>query len=80
MIEINFEELALIVITGLFLLLGLLLLVHSSRDRRYRRKRSLQIIQCPVCGEVFDERGSEKIPICIGCGRKTLRGNDKSLG
>ncbi len=80
MIEINFEELALVIVTGLLLLIAFLLLVHSSRERRYKKKRYYQIVHCPVCGEIFDDRSAEKTPNCVGCGRKTLRGYDKSLG
>ncbi len=80
MIEMNFEEFSLFIVSGCVLMMGLLLLVHSIRSRSYRRKRFYQVVQCPVCGEVFDDRSSEKMPECKGCGRKTIRGYDKSLG
>ncbi len=80
MIELNFEEFSLFVVGGSILFMGFLLFLHSSRSKAYRRKRRYQVVQCPVCGEVFDDRGSEKMPECVGCGRKTVRGYDKSLG
>ena len=80
MIEMNIEELSLFIISGSVLFLGFLLLVHSLRARSYRKKRYNQVVQCPVCGVVFDDRSNEKLPECKGCGRKTLRGYDKSLG
>lgn len=80
MIEMNFEEFSLFIVSSCVLLMGLLLFVHSIRSRSYRRKRYNQVVQCPVCGEVFDDRSAEKMPECIGCGRKTIRGYDKSLG
>lgn len=80
MIEMNFEEFSLFIISGSVLLLVLILFAHSIRSRSYRRKRYNQVVQCPVCGEIFDDRSSEKMPECTGCGRKTLRGYDKSLG
>jgi rRNA maturation endonuclease Nob1 len=80
MIEMNFEEFSLFIISVCVLTMGLLLFVHSFRSRSYRRKRFHQVVQCPVCGEVFDDRSAEKMPKCTGCGRKTIRGYDKSLG
>ncbi len=80
MIEMSFEELAIFVIGGTFLLMGFLLLLHSSSERRYRKKRNYQIVKCPVCGELFDDRSNVRIPECPCCGRKTLRADDKSLG
>lgn len=80
MIEMNFEEFSIFIVTGSILMMGLLLFVNTVRSRSYRRKRYYQIVQCPVCGEVFDDRSSEKTPKCTGCGRKTIRGYDKSLG
>lgn len=80
MIEMNFEEFSLFIVAGSVLLVGFLLLLHSLRERSYRRKRFYQVVQCPVCGEVFDDRTAEKMPECKGCGRKTIRGYDKSLG
>ncbi len=80
MIDIKFAELAILVVAGTFLLLGFLLFLHSSRNKSHYRKRRRQIVTCPVCGEVFEDRSTEKLPACSGCGRKTLRGNDRSLG
>ena len=80
MIEMDFEEFSLFIVSSSILLMGLLLLVHSLRARSYRRKRFYQVLQCPVCGEVFDDRSSKKLPECKGCGRKTIRGYDRSLG
>ncbi len=80
MIEMNFEEFSLFVIAVSILLLVLLIAVHSFKERSFRRKRYFQVVQCPVCGEVFDDRSSEKFPECRGCGRKTVRGYDRSLG
>jgi len=80
MIEVKFEELAIVLISCAFLFMGLLLFLHRSRERAYRRKRRYQVVHCPVCGAVFEDRTSEKFPVCSGCGRKTLRGDDRSLG
>lgn len=80
MIELSFEQFAILIVGGAFLFMGFLMFVHRWRAKKYRRKRYLQVVICPVCSEVFDDRTSEKMPICPGCGRKTLRGNDKSLG
>jgi len=80
MMEMDFEEFSLLVIAAVAIFMALLMLLHSLRSKNYRRKRYYQIVQCPVCGEVFDDRSAEKMPICKGCGRKTIRGYDKSLG
>ena len=80
MIEMDFEQFSLFIVGGSILLLVLLLSMHSLRTRSYRRKRYHQVIQCPVCGEIFDDRSSVKMPECRGCGRKTIRGYDRSLG
>lgn len=80
MIEVKFEELAIFVVSCVFVFVGLLLFLHRSREKSHFRKRRHQILQCPVCGEIFEDRTSEKMPKCKGCGRKTLRGNDRSLG
>jgi len=80
MIEVKFEELAVFLVACVFLFVGFLLFLHRSKERSYRRKRRQQIVHCPVCGVIFEDRTSEKFPSCKGCGRKTLRGNDRSLG
>ncbi len=80
MIEMSFEELSILVIGGIFSLMALLLFVHSSSERRDEKKRNFQIMKCPVCGELFDDRTNVRMPKCLGCGRKTLRADDKSLG
>ena len=80
MIEMNFEEFSVFIVAMSMLLLVLLLGLHSLKERRFRRRRYYQVVQCPVCGEVFDDRSSEKFPKCKGCGRKTVRGYDRSLG
>lgn len=80
MIEMNFEEFCIFIISGAIMLMVLLFIGHAIQSRSYRKRRFLQIVQCPVCGEVFDDRSSEKMPECPSCGRKTIRGYDKSLG
>jgi len=80
MIEMNFEEFSVFVIAMSILLLLLIIALHSLKERSYRKKRYYQVVQCPVCGEVFDDRSSEKYPECLCCGRKTVRGYDRSLG
>lgn len=80
MIEMNFEEFSIFIVSSSMILMGLLLLIHALRSRNYRRKRFYEVVQCPVCGEVFDDRSSEKMPECTCCGRKTIRGYDRSLG
>lgn len=80
MIEMNFEQFSLFIVVGSLLALGFLLLVNSLKAKSYRRKRYLQVVHCPVCGEIFDDRTAQKMPECRGCGRKTTRGYDKSLG
>jgi len=79
-IELKFEELALTIFTLALLSVAFLQISHKSRERKQRRRAKLQIIQCPVCGEVFEDKTQERRPECPGCGRKTLRGNDRSLG
>lgn len=80
MIEVKFDELSIFVVATVLLFVGFLLFVHRSKERNYRRRRRFQIVKCPVCGDVFEDRTAEKIPSCKGCGRKTLRGSDRSLG
>ncbi len=80
MIEMNFEEFSLFIISGSILTMGLLMLINFFRTRSHHRKRFYQVVQCPVCGNIFDDRSSEKMPECPCCGRKTIRGYDKSLG
>jgi rRNA maturation endonuclease Nob1 len=80
MIEMDFEEFSLFIVTGSVLLLLFMLIAHTIRSRSYRKKRYNQVVQCPVCGEIFDDRSNEKMPECVGCGRRTLRGYDRSLG
>ena len=80
MIEMNFEEFSIFIVVMSIVFLLLLLGLHSLRERSFRRRRYYQVVQCPVCGEVFDDRSSEKFPECKGCRRKTVRGYDRSLG
>jgi len=80
MIEVKFEELALTIFTLAFLSVFFLQISYNSRQRKLRKRAKLQIVQCPVCGEVFEDKTQERMPECPGCGRKTLRGNDRSLG
>jgi len=67
-IEMNFEEFSIFIISMSILLLVLLLGLHALKERRFRRRRYYQVVQCPVCGEVFDDRSSEKFPECKGGG------------
>ncbi len=80
MIEMNFEEFSMFIVVGSVFLLLLLLMMHGWKAKSFRNKRYYQVVQCPVCGEVFDDRSSVKFPECKGCGRKTVRGYDGSLG
>lgn len=80
MIEMNFEQFSVFIVTSSIFLLMLLLIMHAWKAKNYRKRRFYQVVQCPVCGEVFDDRSSVKFPECKGCGRKTVRGYDRSLG
>ncbi len=80
MIEMNFEEFSLLIVSVSVLMVLFLSFMHFLRARGYSKKRYYQVVQCPVCGTVFDDRSGEKRPECKGCGRKTIRGYDRSLG
>ncbi|GAA5495277.1 hypothetical protein SAMN02745181_3567 [Rubritalea squalenifaciens DSM 18772] len=80
MIEMTIEELGLWIMAVTLLLLFFMILGSRARDRRYLKNRNKEIISCPVCGCLFEDRGSSKIVPCPNCGRDTQRGRDRSLG
>lgn len=80
MIELNFEQFCMVVFLGVGLFLLLLICLHWLRRIVYQRRVCREILHCPACGDVFVDRGKEKRPACRGCGRATLRYDDRSLG
>ncbi|WP_018970581.1 hypothetical protein [Rubritalea marina] len=78
--QISFNDLVISVLSITLLLLGVFHCGRVISSRAAKRRAKRVVMQCDVCGNLYQNPEGLKILPCPACGRDNRRGRDKSLG
>jgi len=80
MIELTLTEMALAVVIGALLSVGLLTLLSGLRHRADERSAGRRRMICRDCGHAWEQPGRERMVECPDCGVLNRKGRDQRLG
>ena len=80
MIDLEFEELILWIISVPIVMVGCMVFISAWRRLILLKTARRHIVTCHVCGFLYQDRGRDRAPACPKCGRANERGPTKRLG
>lgn len=80
MIELTIEDFILWMISLPMVMIGLHAIWANMKRRASINSARRHIVNCRVCGNLYQDRSRERHPACPECGRANQRGRSRRLG
>lgn len=68
MIPVSLSTLVMLGMVAGIALLGVLWLIAVWRERRHERRARAELVQCRVCGNIYENSERKNITACAACG------------